>query len=198
MNLLGDKAGQSNLLSMGKLNELTRITAGLGWDAKMLGDADLDAAALKVYGDFRQPHTLRAVNPSLQQSLVFHRNPQLPGMRLLGDDRTGHGSGPDEEIVVDLNQIDSDGVLFSVNIHGGDAKNQEFDEVRNVFFQVVDQSGRVLVRRDVDDELRGMRSGFIGGVFRDHQSGCWVSQYLTLPSRNELGNGLLQQLGITH
>ena len=87
MSLLGNKPGQSSLLSMGKFNELTRITAGLGWDAKMLSDADLDAAALEVYGDFRQLHTLRAISPNLRESLVFHGNRQLHGMRLLGDDR---------------------------------------------------------------------------------------------------------------
>jgi stress response protein SCP2 len=216
MNLLSSKGGVASL-DLGKFGSLGVVRSETGWDTgyfrNMGATVDVDSAVLAVTGDFNNPHTLRAISPYLTESLAFHSNSFILGgaVRHGGDDLSGDGDRrePDEVITIDTNLLPEsfvtrdgvrnrlDGLICSVNIHGGDAKNQEFNEIKDVFWRLVAMSGQILGLRDVDDELWGQRSGFVGGLQRDFMTGSWKAVRVDFRSPTELGNGLLQQFGIT-
>lgn len=127
---------------------LTKITMGLGWDAKKtkgffgMGakDQEIDLDASCVLFD-------EAKNPL--DAIYFGQLVSKDGsIKHSGDNRTGAGDGDDEQIVVDLSRVPATvkSILFVVNSFTG----QNFSQIENAYCRVVDAaSGKELARYDL-------------------------------------------------
>jgi tellurium resistance protein TerZ len=127
---------------------LTKITMGLGWDAKKtkgffgMGakDQEIDLDASCVLFD-------EAKNPL--DAIYFGQLISKDGsIKHSGDNRTGAGDGDDEQIVVDLSRVPATvkSILFVVNSFTG----QNFSQIENAYCRVVDAaSGKELARYDL-------------------------------------------------
>ncbi|ANZ18921.1 TerD family protein [Streptomyces noursei] len=147
---------------------LTRITVGLGWDARSTTGApfDLDASALlcrsgRVLGD---------------EYFVFYNNLKSPegSVEHTGDNLTGEGEGDDETILVDLTQVPEqvEAIVFPVSIHEADLRGQSFGQVGNAFIRIVDQAdGSELARYDLSEDAAGETAMIFGEVYR--RNGEW-------------------------
>ncbi|MER7987216.1 TerD family protein [Streptomyces noursei] len=147
---------------------LTRITVGLGWDARSTTGAafDLDASALlcasgRVLGD---------------EYFVFYNNLKSPegSVEHTGDNLTGEGDGDDESILVDLTQVpeEVETIVFPVSIHEADLRGQSFGQVSNAFIRIVNQAdGSELARYDLSEDAAGETAMIFGEVYR--RSGEW-------------------------
>ena len=137
--------GQSIPLTNQEGQLLTQITIGLGWDAKnkkgYFGfgkaeqDVDLDISCIF----FDQKHEpidavwFRALKS--QDGSVHHT----------GDNRTGLGSGDDEQIIVNLTQVPPHvrSLLFMVTSFSG----QQFSRVKNLFCNLKEMQTKQEVAR---------------------------------------------------
>jgi tellurium resistance protein TerD len=65
----------------------------------------------------------------------------------MGDSRTGAGEGDDEMIKVDLNAIPFDvmKINFVLSVYDQDAKGDNLQDVKNVYWRVVDEEDRLEV-----------------------------------------------------
>lgn len=132
--------GQTLSLQKADGGSLTRVTLGLGWDAKKKGglfgalsgggDIDLDASAILFDRNKRAVDTvyygsdgLRSRDGSIQHS---------------GDNLTGEGTGDDEQITIDLSRVDSlvESIVLVITSYTG----QKFSQIENAFCRVVDNS----------------------------------------------------------
>lgn len=147
---------------------LAKIKVGLGWDIDSSDQTlDLDAVALMVN---------TAGQLASRENIIFYNNliSQDEAVQLSKDNRTGEGSGDDEQIIIDLKKISSDiqKIILAIHIHEGEAKNQDFSQAKNAYIQIDDaQSGQLLHRFDLGtDLLKG--TGIIAGEVYLH-NGEW-------------------------
>lgn len=143
---------------------LTRIVAGLGWDARSTDgqEFDLDASALLL----NDSHKVRS-----DADFVFYNQPGdvcLPGsggvpafdpqrasVMYQGDNRTGEGDGDDEQIIIDLDKVPADvkAITFTVSIYEAAARKQTFGQVKNGFIRLVNEvTGTEIVRYDLSED----------------------------------------------
>ncbi|MGC5326526.1 TerD family protein [Brevibacillus sp. SYSU BS000544] len=151
MSVISLTKGQKIDLTKGNPN-LTKVHVGLGWDTNKYSGQhafDLDAAAFllrtgdKATGiqDFVFYNNLKGIN-----DCVIHR----------GDNLTGEGDGDDEVIKVDFSKVPADiqKIAFTVTIHDGQARNQNFGQVSNAFVRVLDDAtGREILRYDLGEDF---------------------------------------------
>ena len=138
-------------------NDLRQVTIGLGWDVaeaktgffgSLFGakqeEYDLDAIALVLGADGKM------TGP---QDAVFYNAKQHPGgaIWLTGDNRTGEGDGDDEQIIVELDRVDTSyqRILFVVSIYEGKKKQQHFGKVANAYIRAVDATGKEIARYNI-------------------------------------------------
>ncbi|MBN1174120.1 MAG: TerD family protein [Micromonosporaceae bacterium] len=126
--------GERVSLRKGDGGGLSRVRMGLGWDPvktrSLFGsrevEIDLDASAI-MFAD-HQP-----------VDLVFYNHPRSKDGSIMhtGDNRTGHGEGDDESIVVELGRIPAHvtSIVFVVTSYTG----QTFAQVENAFCRLVDE-----------------------------------------------------------
>lgn len=144
---------------------LTRILAGLGWDAnKYDGQSpfDLDAAAFVLGSNGK------VISDS---DFVFYNNMTHPSgaIQHLGDNRTGLGDGDDEQIRVDLTKIPAkvDKIAFTVTIHDAEERRQNFGQVSNAFIHIYDEvSGQELIRYDLGEDFSVETALIVGELYR--------------------------------
>lgn len=128
---------------------LTVATVGLGWDPRTTaGEAfDLDASALLVGPDGK----VRS-----DADFIFYNQPKSAdgSVEHKGDNRTGQGDGDDEQIAIDLQSLpaDVDRVVVVVSIDQGEARRQNFGQVRSAYSRVLDQDGAEIVRFDLSED----------------------------------------------
>ncbi|WP_151773041.1 TerD family protein [Streptomyces abyssomicinicus] len=143
---------------------LTKVTVGLGWDARSTTGApfDLDASALicgaggRILGD---------------DWFVFYNQLSSPdgSVTHTGDNLTGEGDGDDESIVVDLPQVPArcERIVFPVSIHDADLRGQSFGQVANAFIRVVnDADGMELARYDLSEDASTETAMIFGELYR--------------------------------
>lgn len=150
--------------------DLSQVVIGLGWDVKKQGilsrlfrggDYDLDVVAFLLNAQGRVQNLQGA---AASQDIVYYNNlKHFSGhLWLTGDNRTGAGQGDDEQIIVCLNQLDSQyqRIIFIVQIYEGIKNNQHFGEVENAFIRAVDATGKEMVRFDLSthESYAGKRS----------------------------------------
>ncbi|MBR0150413.1 MAG: TerD family protein [Synergistaceae bacterium] len=144
---------------------LTRILAGLGWDVnKYDGQSpfDLDAAVFVLGSNGK------VISDS---DFVFYNNLTHPSgaIQHLGDNRTGLGSGDDEQIRIDLAKIPGnvDKIAFTVTIHDAEQRKQNFGQVSNAFIHIYDEaSGQELIRYDLGEDFSIETAVVVGELYR--------------------------------
>lgn len=139
---------------------LNQLHFGLGWDpvqkkkgflGSLFGGGndsiDLDASCILLDKDGRILDTIWFRKLKSDCKSVIHE----------GDNLTGEGDGDDEVIRVDLNRLprNTEYLAFTVNSFRG----QTFNDVENAFCRVLDQSGKELVRYQLNEQ--GSHTGIV-------------------------------------
>ena len=110
---------------------------GLGWDVNPTDtgtDFDLDVSMF-LLGD----------NEKLlsEKHFVFYNNLTSPdsdkSVQLMGDNRTGEGTGDDEAVIVDFRKVPQNiaKMAVTVTIHEADKRGQNFGQVNNAYVRLV-------------------------------------------------------------
>ncbi len=142
---------------------LTVATVGLGWDPRTTaGEAfDLDASALLVGPDGK----VRS-----DADFIFYNQPKSTdgSVEHKGDNRTGQGDGDDEQIAIDLQSLpaDVDRVVVVVSIDQGEARRQNFGQVRSAYSRVLDQDGAEIVRFDLSEDAAPETAMIFSEIYR--------------------------------
>ncbi len=129
--------GQKISLEKEAGGKLTKVTMGLGWDAKkkkgFLGfgggeqQIDLDASCVLFDEGGNMIDVVWFGQLKSKDGSIVHT----------GDNRTGAGEGDDEQIIVDLSKVPANvkTLIFVVNSFTG----QNFSQIENAFCRMVDQ-----------------------------------------------------------
>ncbi len=143
---------------------LAAVTVGLGWDVRTTtgGDFDLDASALLLDATGKVPSN---------GHFVFYNNLRSAdgSVEHAGDNRTGEGEGDDESVRVTLSAVspEIERIVFPVSVYDGEARAQNFGQVRNAFIRVVDQAdGRELARFDLTEDASTETAMVFGELYR--------------------------------
>lgn len=143
---------------------LSRILVGLGWDARATdGQAfDLDAAGfmLKADGKVRD-----------DADFIFYNQAKSAdgSVEHTGDNKTGAGDGDDEALKVNLSAIPAaiDKIAFTVTIHDGEQRKQNFGGVSRAYIRVVDEAtGKEIARYDLSEDASTETAMIFGEVYR--------------------------------
>lgn len=132
-------------LEKGGILDLTKFSGSLrnhsrasaGWALNRMGrnyDLDLCAYLTDVSG--------RVINT------VYYGDKNYRGIYLDGDDLNGGGSGDNENIFVNFQELPRDvaGVYFAVVIYEARARSQIFENVRNAYVRLVDDNNCEICR----------------------------------------------------
>ncbi|MDZ5473148.1 TerD family protein [Bacillus sp. 31A1R] len=149
---------------------LTNIVVGLGWDTNKYdggNDFDLDSSIF-LLGD-----NGKVANES---DFVFYNNPTGGNGSVVhtGDNRTGDGDGDDEQVKIALNQVPSNvqRITFTITIHDGEARNQNFGQVSNAYVRVFNgDSNEELIRYDLGEDFSIETALVVGELYR--HNGEW-------------------------
>jgi tellurium resistance protein TerZ len=144
--------GQKISLAKESGGALSKVTMGLGWDAKAApakgglfggmfgggsgGDAiDLDASVVMFNDKNKAVDVVYFGQLKSKDGSITHT----------GDNRTGDGDGDDEQIIVDLDKIPATvkSLVFTVSSYTG----QTFDSVANAYCRIVDSSNNSEIAR---------------------------------------------------
>lgn len=147
-----------------------KFTIGLGWDtnATATGSSfDLDASVF-ILGENRKLLS--------DQHFIFYNNLKSPdgGVEHTGDNLTGDGDGDDEQINVDLSKIDPKAVEICVvvTIHDGEARKQNFGQVRNSFVRVFDASTNTdILKYELEEDFSIETAVEFGRIYK--KDGKW-------------------------
>lgn len=155
---------------------LNEIKVGLAWDeakgkgffGKLTRQAiDCDASVL-----------LLDKNGKLQSGndIVYFRRLRSDCGAIIhqGDNLTGAGSGDDEVINVNLNQVGSHiaRILFVVDIFQAKSKNQHFGMIENAYIRVVNRvNNEEIIKFNLTDGYSGFTNLFVGELIKEN--GQW-------------------------
>ena len=144
---------------------LSKVIIGLGWDLNKYdggNDFDLDASVFLLGENGKVTSDV---------DFVFYNNPTGGNGAIVhsGDNRTGAGDGDDEQIIVDLKGIPANiqRVAFTITIHDGDARNQNFGQVSNSFVRILnEESNEELIRYDLGEDFSIETALVVGELYR--------------------------------
>ncbi len=163
------KGGNISLTKEAGPTGLRQVTVGLGWDARATHGAefDLDASAFLLGSDGKARSTA---------DLVFYNQTRSScgAVEYQGDNRTGDAAGDDEQVRVDVAAVPTDvaRIAFTVTIHEGEERRQNFGMVSNAYIRVVDASSGVeLVRYDLGEDYSTETALTFGELYR--HGGDW-------------------------
>lgn len=145
---------------------LTKLHVGLGWDTNKYdggSDFDLDAAAFILNKEGKA---------SNEKDFVFYNNSTGANGAVAhkGDNKTGAGEGDDEVVSIDLTQLPAevDKIVFTVTIHDGEGRKQNFGQVSNAFIRVVNQETNIEITRfDLGEDFSIETAVVFGEVYRN-------------------------------
>ena len=154
-------------LSLSKTDPgMTKALIGLGWDPRATDGAefDLDASAFLIASNGK----VRS-----EADFIFYNQLKSPdgSVEHTGDNRTGEGDGDDEILKVDLSRVpaDIDKIAFSVTIHEGQTRNQNFGQVANAYIRIVNEvSGSEVVRYDLAEDASVETAMIFGDLYRNN------------------------------
>ncbi len=157
------KGGNVNLSK--EAPNLNKIVVGLGWAERATdGDAfDLDANAFLLNADGK----VRS-----DSDFCFYNNKIVANgaVEHAGDNKTGNGQGDDETVKIELAIVpaDVDRVVFSVTIHEGETRKQNFGQVRNAYIRVTNSAdGAELARYDLSEDASVETAMIFGELYRN-------------------------------
>jgi tellurium resistance protein TerD len=147
------------------IGSIQKFTVGLGWDTNLHdsgGTFDLDASAF----------VLDASGKVISNAhFVYYNNLKSPdgSVETMGDNRTGDGAGDDEVIKVDLSKVPAncETISFVVTIHEGEAKRQNFGQVRNAYVRIFDPAtNEEIVKYDLAEDFSVETSIEFGNLYK--------------------------------
>ena len=152
---------------------LSKILVGLGWDTNKYdggADFDLDASVFMVDASGKAP---------TENEFIFYNNPKHTSgsVEYMGDNRTGEGSGDDEQINIDLSLVPAniDKIAFTVTIYDYENRKQNFGQVSNAFIRIVDiNKNEELIRYDLSEDFSIETALVIAELYRNN--GEWKVQ----------------------
>ena len=141
------------------INNLKKVMFGLGWDS----NCDVDSSCVLMTADNTVYETIYFGHLSNKDKSVKHS----------GDNMTGEGSGDDERIYVELDNIDSmvNSIIFTVTIYDDD---DTFADVDGLFIRMVDLStNKELFKYKIKDKksLRNHNAIIVSKIYRS--GGIW-------------------------
>jgi tellurium resistance protein TerD len=147
-----------------------QFVIGLGWDTNATSTGtsfDLDASVF-VLGENKKLLS--------DSHFVFYNNLKTPdgGVEHTGDNLTGDGDGDDEQIKVDLAKIDPKAteICVVVTIHEGEARKQNFGQVRNSFVRVFEAgSNSEILKYELEEDFSIETAVEFGRIYK--KDGKW-------------------------
>lgn len=148
---------------------LKRVLVGLGWDPVRGGffsssNMDIDASVICIDEKGRYESVV-------YYGALMHRSGAI---KHYGDNLTGDGDGDDEQIEIQLDEVPANisRLAIIINIYNAYSRHQDFGKVKNCFVHASDlDSGRELVRYDVDGNYNGKTGIFVADIYR--HNGEW-------------------------
>jgi tellurium resistance protein TerD len=149
---------------------MTKVVVGLGWDTNKYdggNDFDLDSSVF-LLGDNGKVTS--------ESDFVFYNNTTGAGGAVVhtGDNRTGEGDGDDEQVNIDLANVPASvqRITFTITIHDGEARNQNFGQVSNSYVRILNEgSGEELIRYDLGEDFSIETALVVGELYR--HNGEW-------------------------
>lgn len=156
---------------------INSFLVGLGWDSAGYGgrSIDLDSSIF----------CLDSNNKVVD--LVYYGDLTAPGIKHHGDNRTGAGDGPDEQITVDLTKVPPSITKLVITINS--FTGQTFGDVKNEFMHII-ANNKIVVsyNPDYDKEADRAKSLVVANVIR--KGAEWevqaVGKYSPFSTLNEL------------
>jgi tellurium resistance protein TerD len=143
---------------------LFEVIVGLGWDPRVTDGTEFDLdASIFITGE--NGKVLDDV------SFIFYNNKTSKdgSVEHLGDNRSGHGEGDDEQVNVKLTGLAAEvkKLVFSVTIHDAEARKQSFGQVGNAYIRVVNKAdGKELARYDLSEDASTETAMIFGELYR--------------------------------
>jgi tellurium resistance protein TerD len=166
----------------------SKFILGLGWDPRKSSsphDFDLDAFAV-ICGEGR-----------VYQDMVYFGQKQSNAggfVSLDGDNLTGAGDGPDENVTVDTSKwpVGCTEVLVGCNIYKCHERSQNFGQVDNAFIQI-ETGGQKLANFDLTEDGSTMTYYVLGRLYQHNGSVKFeaTGKGGNKPSLNEIANDLI-------
>lgn len=124
---------KNDILDLTKKNPgVKKVNFCAGWDIATSGaDFDLDIGAYLLNANGKITGG---------QDVIFYNHMECPGVKLLGDNRTGAGEGDDEIISLDLSKISPNitKIVFAITIFDAVNRQQSFGMVNNSYVRLLD------------------------------------------------------------
>lgn len=144
---------------------LTKVIVGLGWDVNKYDggqDFDLDSSVFLLGENGKV---------ASDGDFVFYNNPTGGNGAVVhsGDNRTGAGEGDDEQVVIDLQAVPAtvQRITFTITIHEGEARNQNFGQVSNSYVRILnEQNNEELIRYDLGEDFSIETALVVGELYR--------------------------------
>ena len=160
------KGGNISLSKEAGSAGLSKLTVGLGWDARVTDGAafDLDCTVylLSAAGKVRSDLDFIFYNQTKSTcGSVEHK----------GDNKDGGGEGDDEQVKVDVTIVPADvqKISFAVTIHEAETRRQNFGMVSNAFIRVInDVDGKELTRFDLGEDFSIETAVIFGEIYRNN------------------------------
>lgn len=149
---------------------LTKVVVGLGWDVNKYDgghDFDLDSSVF-LLGENGKVGS--------DSDFVFYNNTTGGNGSVVhtGDNRTGEGEGDDEQVTINLAEVPANvqRITFTITIHDGEARNQNFGQVSNAYARIInEESGEELIRYDLGEDFSIETALVVGELYR--HNGEW-------------------------
>ena len=149
---------------------LTKVIVGLGWDTNKYDggkDFDLDTSVFLLGENGKV---------GLDSDFVFYNNTTGGNGSVVhtGDNRTGEGSGDDEQISVELAKVpaSTQRIAFSITIHEAEERSQNFGQVSNAYVRILNAAtNEELIRYDLGEDFSIETALVVGEMYR--HNGEW-------------------------
>ena len=146
------------------------MVVGLGWDVNKYdggNDFDLDTSVFLLTENGKV---------ASDADFVFYNNTTGGNGSVVhsGDNRTGDGDGDDESVIIDLQGVPASvqKIAFTITIHEGDARNQNFGQVSNSYVRILnEQNNEELIRYDLGEDFSIETALVVGELYR--HNGEW-------------------------
>lgn len=162
-SMSAQKQGSEGSGFFGKLKTFLGITSEVSQSEfqRPKQSIDVDSTVIIMGENNVHKNTVWYQNLEAYEGAILHKGDNLTG--------EGEAGADDEQIEIQLDQLPGDIQTLSViiNIFNAYSRHQTFEQIANCFVHVTDmESGKELVRYDIDGEFRGMTGIFVADLER--------------------------------